>query len=157
MTGILKVIHGSISVQSYTMKQPPHFTGEQNVKILGSKKPFQDVYPAVKHPCVKVTSSDPACIVTPDSHNLHEISSVGGLAAFLDILSPPYGIDQRNGEERDCHYYEEINVPLKNDMLPSDSVLLIKVPTPLEFWCDQAEYKGPPVTIREFVNGQNNS
>ncbi|MCL4127942.1 UNVERIFIED_CONTAM: hypothetical protein GTU68_007758 [Idotea baltica] len=151
MNGILKVIHGSISVQSYTMKcNSPN-------KIIGNEKPFSGIYPAIKHPCNKVSSTDPPCPLSPESHNLHEIASVGGLAAFLDILSPPYGLDRRNGMERDCHYYEEIEVKL-GENVENNCVYLESIPTPLEFWCDQTEYTGPPlVDVGLVTNGQSTS
>lgn len=112
------------------------------------------IYPAVKHPCIKVSSSDPACVLSPNSHNLHEISSIGGLAAFLDILSPPYGFDSLIGEERDCHYFQEISANLTENVHP-DNVYLKSIPTPAEFWCDQVEYKGPPIDdVSSITNGQ---
>lgn len=81
------------------------------------------------------------------------IWQVDGPAAFLDILSPPYGEDIRTGHDRDCHYYQELSPSLAPSLAPSltssaspNSTWLLSVPTPAEFWCDQVDYQGPTVT-----------
>ena len=51
-------------------------------------------------------SADNPIYLHPREENLHEIATVEGPAAFLDILSPPYGPDHRTGTERECHYYQ---------------------------------------------------
>ena len=70
-------------------------------------------------------------IFTPVTANIHQIESVGGPAAFLDILAPPYNIDPPPGaadtqvrsierdksegsitallKERDCHYFRVLS------------------------------------------------
>ncbi|KAK7079240.1 hypothetical protein SK128_006067 [Halocaridina rubra] len=143
MFGILKVIHGVVSVQSYS-----HFTSESldsKLQSLLNAKTLNGVFPATKHPKVKISTSDPACRLSPDTQNMHEIFSEDGPAAFLDILSPPYGTDKRLGIERDCHYYQELE-PFRVSSAPSnDMTLLISIPSPSDFWCDQADYEGPVI------------
>ena len=34
-----------------------------------------------------------SCVLEPHKSNIHRVESVGGPAAFLDILAPPYNID----------------------------------------------------------------
>ena len=42
---------------------------------------------------VHVTPESGCCLLSPAESNIHKIESVGGPAAFLDILAPPYNID----------------------------------------------------------------
>lgn len=128
MHGLLKVVHGCIKVQSYTPLEQPNPPG---------------LRPAVKHPPVIRNADQPPLSLCPNEENIHEIMSLDGPAAFLDILSPPYGLDTREGSDRDCHYYEQLG--LVND-LDTSKVWLTRIPSPSEFWCDQAQYQGPPLT-----------
>ncbi|XP_076062212.1 2-aminoethanethiol dioxygenase isoform X2 [Oratosquilla oratoria] len=127
MYGLLKVIHGSVSIQSYTMEP--------------SRGNYEGIFSSIKHPLQTITAQDPACCLTPDMHNLHEIASVDGPAAFLDILSPPYGNDNRLGIERECHYFKEKD----GSQTCHNRVQLVSILSPPDFWCDKADYKGPPL------------
>ncbi|XP_066957573.1 2-aminoethanethiol dioxygenase [Macrobrachium rosenbergii] len=141
MFGMLKVIHGSVSVQSYSHTNTESL--EEKLQEILNTRPSAGVCPATKHQKVLVTASDKACRLTPNSQNIHEIHSIDGPAAFLDILSPPYGTDKRLGVERDCHYYQEVesfNVPY---LSIGSLTFLVSIPSPTDFWCDQAEYTGP--------------
>jgi hypothetical protein len=53
-----------------------------------------------------INSSDENCLlkISPFSANLHAITAISD-CCFLDILGPPYKVG-----ERDCHYYEEIEL-----------------------------------------------
>ncbi|CAL4234479.1 unnamed protein product [Meganyctiphanes norvegica] len=129
MYGLLKVVHGKVAIQSYSI------TGSKaDPKHLESAS----IMPAKKHTVEYITAEDNVCLLTPENQNLHSISAVDGPAAFLDILAPPYG------SERDCHYFQEVE---SSDIIPelegSNIVFLAKIPSPSDFWCDQADYKGP--------------
>lgn len=128
----MQVVHGSISVQNYT---------------LLDDSPPNNVYEAIKHPRNEIHAHDPPISLFPDKENLHEILSINGPAAFLDILSPPYGDDIRTGLERDCHYYREMGQSTMEYLENSkdNKILLTRVNSPMNFWCDQAEYCGPPL------------
>ncbi|KAF2364557.1 Cysteine oxygenase/2-aminoethanethiol dioxygenase [Trinorchestia longiramus] len=132
MHGLLKVVHGGIAVQSYT--------------LLGESGPH-NLQCAAKHAPVKRTTDHPPLSLTPDRENLHEIVSLDGPAAFLDILSPPYGEDRRMGFERDCHYFREVDVSGHAFLSGLDvtKIWLAPIASPSDFWCDQAEYRGPPL------------
>ncbi|XP_050699959.1 2-aminoethanethiol dioxygenase-like [Eriocheir sinensis] len=173
MCGLLKVVHGAVSIQSYS------FLGDGNGQQQNNGIPHpsttttmpshhQGLLAATKHPTIITSANDPACRLSPGENNLHEIHSLNGTAAFLDILSPPYGMDDRLGYERDCHYYRELDIlppgfggGLEEGYEMGDgegssegpTVLLCRVETPSDFWCDQAEFKGPPV----LVDGNNGS
>jgi len=135
MYGILKVIAGAVKIQSYTTI--PN-AGAGRLVCEMSKNRTQR---AIKMPEVIVSENDGACFLTPTERNLHEIYSVGGLAAFLDILSPPY--DETG--ERSCHYFKE-----ENDGAPglvSNEARLVCIPSPPEYWNDVAVYEGPTISF----------
>lgn len=143
MYGLLKVVYGAVSVQSYSFIDTA-VEGKQS-GLMGSR-PLPGVFPANKHQQLKVCASDPACHLCPGEQNIHEIYSLDGPAAFLDILSPPYGTDERLGMERDCHYYQEIDSSWTAPQLSDGNrVLLVSIPTPSDFWCDQTDYQGPTI------------
>uniref|UniRef100_A0A0N7ZBY2 2-aminoethanethiol dioxygenase n=1 Tax=Scylla olivacea TaxID=85551 RepID=A0A0N7ZBY2_SCYOL len=164
MCGLLKVVHGMVSIQSYSFIPETNSearNGDPGVPTLPNLQELPghtltraptflhtQVLAATKHPIQNITASQPACQLSPGANNLHEIHSVDGPAAFLDILSPPYGTDERLGLERDCHYYKEVRGPStgsEEDVNGQPAVFLYRVETPSDFWCDQAEYCGPPV------------
>jgi cysteamine dioxygenase len=146
MHGILKVIAGTVKIQSYTAipnagAESPGSGGRMVCEM--SKNRTQR---AIKIPEVIVSENDGACFLTPSERNLHEIYSVDGPAAFLDILSPPYN----EMGERSCHYFKE-----ENDGAPglvSNEARLVHIPSPPEYWNDVAMYEGP--TIRYLSASQ---
>lgn len=169
MCGLLKVVHGMVSIQSYTFSPETNSeatngdTGAPTLQNPDTGMPtprppgflHTRVLAATKHPTQTVTASQPACQLSPGANNVHEIHSVDGPAAFLDILSPPYGTDERLGYERDCHYYKEVggsSTGLQDGVSGQPSVFLYRVETPSDFWCDQADYCGP-VIESEGENG----
>lgn len=127
-----QVVHGSIEVQSYTLQGTP---GPHNLQS------------AIKHSPVERSSHHPPISLTPEKENLHEIVAIDGPAAFLDILSPPYGEDSRLGLKRDCHYYREVDASRLDFLsgLDKNETWLAQIPSPTDFWCDEAEYQGPPL------------
>ncbi|XP_063232314.1 2-aminoethanethiol dioxygenase [Bacillus rossius redtenbacheri] len=128
MHGVLKVLLGTVAVQSYS---PRRERSTQTGEVV-----------AVKHAEVSADATSGACVLTPVDRNLHEIRSVGGPAAFLDILSPPYDPDGAEPGGRQCHYYEE--APRQGDEEGAESVRLRRVPSPPpDFWNDSAPYGGP--------------
>ena len=79
---------------------------------------------------------------------------MGGPAAFLDILAPPYNIRPpdwaEDQEERDCHYFRELtNTDISPDQHsvsePAHKWLLMCDP-PASFYCDTEQYMGPTIT-----------
>ncbi|XP_045112524.1 2-aminoethanethiol dioxygenase-like [Portunus trituberculatus] len=169
MCGLLKVVHGVVSIQSYTFISDsntsetgaPTFPNTPDLpsptQPLGLGFSHTRVMAATKHPTLTATASAAPCQLSPNANNVHEIHSIDGPAAFLDILSPPYGADERMGLERDCHYYKEVNVsPTSPQEVRSNghSVFLYRVETPSDFWCDQADYCGPVIECdRDKENG----
>lgn len=139
-----QVLHGIVSVQSYSfIGNPP---GDKQSDVFGGDS-ISGIFPVTKHQKLKVCASDPACCLCPGERNIHEIVCVDGPAAFLDILSPPYGTDERLGLDRDCHYYQEIESSWKPPELSATNTILLArlLSTPSDFWCDQTEYRGPRI------------
>lgn len=83
------------------------------------------------------------CVLGPHKSNIHRIESVGGTAAFLDILAPPYNIDPpayaEDRQERDCHYFRVLS---ESGGEPGQRWLLTSHP-PASFFCDTEAYMGP--------------
>ena len=80
----------------------------------------------------------------PSELNSPRIESVGGPAAFLDILAPPYNIRPpdwaEDKEERDCHYFRELR-----EAGTGDYNWLLMCDPPASFYCDTEPYRGPGI------------
>jgi len=142
MYGIVKVLHGKVCVQSYSRIAPEPSDQEAPASPHGRAGAF-----AVKKcPIGEFSEDSEPCCLTPDDANYHEIKAVGGVAAFLDILAPPY--DHR---VRECHFFKELH-PLDTDSqaesqpapLESD-VFLVEIPSPTDYWSNSKPYDGPEV------------
>ncbi len=137
MTGLVKVIYGRVSVRSFTHKSEATIPED----VINDLRPWQrrNVKAVEQHPIVEMTAEDEPCLLTPTQSNFHEISSVDGPAAFLDILAPPY--DHYAGQ-RECHYYKVYEGSGEGKDSPK---YLVEIPQPREFWCCQSEYLGPEI------------
>ncbi len=149
MHGIIRVIHGTISVESFSELQ------EQPIpeSITEQLRSWQHhlIKPVKRHNQVDIDTQSNACDLTPTEGNFHAISSVNGPAAFLDILAPPY--DHATGS-RECHYYKELlhrdfdtNCQESQELTPDS--YLIRIPQPSDFFGDSAPYCGPEVNLYE--------
>lgn len=89
------------------------------------------------------------CLLTPLRDNLHQIDTVEGPAAFLDILAPPYNPD----DGRDCHYYKALRTVAGGGGTGGKSgeeqqeAWLLEIPQPEDFWCGGEPYPGPAVSF----------
>ncbi|XP_046558424.1 2-aminoethanethiol dioxygenase-like [Haliotis rubra] len=151
MYGFCKVIHGSVHLKSYSL------VSDQNIPEDVEKKLHLWQKPLVRSVGLRqdqvITSNDDCCFLSPSDGNIHEIQSAGGVAAFLDILAPPYN----NSQSRDCHYYKELPMSgiLGNKNVESASIenskptirWFMQVPQPHEYWCDTLDYRGPPLIV----------
>nr|CAD7444711.1 unnamed protein product [Timema bartmani] len=141
MHGILKVISGRLKLQSYTLRNRSQSIGEKKSLLSRVLRPKSVV--AEKHPEVIVDETSGACVLTPVEKNLHEIHSIDGPAAFLDILSPPYDSDVPETAERSCHYFVEMPQSTDEEMLHNNMTRLYQVRSPSDFWSESAPYQGP--------------
>uniref|UniRef100_A0A8C6TL42 2-aminoethanethiol (cysteamine) dioxygenase a n=1 Tax=Neogobius melanostomus TaxID=47308 RepID=A0A8C6TL42_9GOBI len=130
MNGMLKVLYGKVSVRCF------------------DKLDSEDV-PSLCRSMLRCVSeyspSSTPCLLTPQRDNLHQIQALGGPAAFLDILAPPYDPDNN----RDCHYYRVLQPSATSSEAPErpEETWLLEIPQPEEFWCGGQVYSGPPVTV----------
>lgn len=133
MYGLLKVIAGSIKVTSYS---------------LVSNRPLEDhpstssaTITAEKDLDVVINSLSNCCVLDHHKGNLHEIESIDGPAAFLDILAPPYDTLIENNGLRKCSYFEVVK-----EISPKIFILQ-ETNEPSSFWNDIHPYTGPPVIV----------
>ncbi|XP_011632548.1 2-aminoethanethiol dioxygenase [Pogonomyrmex barbatus] len=135
MHGLLKVISGMVELSSYSLKTKGDHVIKANEEIT-----------AVRHRPVSLHSNSSVCIFTPMEKNLHEILCVEGPAAFLDILSPPYDVDEFGKGERPCTFFKIVKSNLcteSTDII--EEVQLSVVESPPDFYSSSLEYTGPPL------------
>ncbi|XP_059215995.1 2-aminoethanethiol (cysteamine) dioxygenase b [Centropristis striata] len=141
MHGMLKVLYGQVRISCFDRLErppggpqagppapllPPASVGALRRSLLRSSA----VYSEEAGPCV----------LAPDRDNLHQIDSVDGPSAFMDILAPPYDPD----DGRDCHYYKVLADPEGKD---SEEIWLMEISQPPDFWCGGEPYPGPEVCL----------
>lgn len=140
MHGFLKVLSGTVQVNSFTLKRSDTHIVNPNEEIA-----------AIRHRPQILDSSSSACILTPHKKNLHEIVCIDGPCAFLDILSPPYEVDAHGRGPRPCTYFSVVSATMKlNSSNSSDEIedvqLLSLESLPSDFCSTSISYTGPPLT-----------
>ncbi|XP_065361329.1 2-aminoethanethiol dioxygenase [Calliphora vicina] len=134
MHGLLKVLHGQLKIQSYTQdlqtNDPMNY--KQNIKEVN----------VVKEEVRYMNPNMECTLLTPRECNYHEITADGGVAAFFDILSPPYDADVPGIGRRRCTFYEVITKPDISGDSGGDAdkkrtvVTLQRIPAPITYYCD---------------------
>lgn len=147
MYGVIKCLVGNLKITSFTKKDTG---GSSNIPDRIRRAPqLMDKIRSGELFCVDQTvpalqlnPDSPSVVLEPRKANIHQIESVGGPAAFLDILAPPYNIaptpQSDDPQERDCHYFRELDIP------GSSRWLLLSNP-PASFHCDTEDYRGPEI------------
>ncbi|TDG52678.1 hypothetical protein AWZ03_000911 [Drosophila navojoa] len=121
MYGLLRCVWGKLHVQSYSQK----LAADEVVQY--EKNPTM-VKVIAEEPCL-VTAETSSALLTPRKRNYHQITQVGnGIAAFFDILSPPYDADMPKYGPRLCRFYRP-----KSD---GDELQLQCIPSPSSYYCD---------------------
>ncbi|XP_020294863.1 2-aminoethanethiol dioxygenase [Pseudomyrmex gracilis] len=132
MYGLLKVISGIVELNSYSLKtKRDHITKGSEIAAL-------------RHRPISLHCDSPACILTPAEKNLHEILCVEGPAAFLDILSPPYDVDDFGRGPRPCTFFKPVQSKVctdESDVI--EEVQLTVTESPSDFYSLNVEYIGP--------------
>ena len=141
MYGFLKVIHGKINIRTYSpleTSQYPVPTSVMDSLVARYGKTFP-VYPMKLDGNSVVSENDnDCCVLSPEGKNVHEITTVAGPAAFIDILTPPYNPDALF-DRRPCAYYRELCA----DQVDPNIRYLVKINPPHDYWCNEVEYTGP--------------
>lgn len=146
MNGILKGIFGKLLIKSYSAKPKAQNTSSKDDKK--SELIYDKLATEIEVVADEPNQVDPfsACaMLTPTERNFHEITAVGGVAAFFDILGPPYGADIPIYGRRKCHFYHRIQFDDEQKRL----VLQRMVPEPIDYYCDTAE---APEAVTESQN-----
>lgn len=148
MHGIIKCLHGQLKITSFTRQtdtsiKPP----DKWKKSPRMVQKFNDgeIFLTSTSPVISMNSESTAAVLEPDKFNIHQIESVNGPAAFLDILAPPYNVDPHPEEEddqelRDCHYFVDVGSAGQ-----SSRWLMLSEP-PQSFYCDTEPYQGPDIS-----------
>ena len=147
MHGIIKVLHGKMTIRSFSATgEPGDIPNDVTTELNVLQRRL--VLPVMLHGEHELNTDSETCSLTPTDGNFHEITSVDGPAAFLDILSPPY--NESRHARRECHYYRELILKKKEGSPPGtrngpQDSYLIQVPQPLHFWGESANYLGPDI------------
>lgn len=141
MHGVLKVILGTVKITSYSpvSNVPGEIEIPQDIRSRVKASQLDSLVPVEVHMSTNVTEKEEPCVLRPKEGNYHEICAVGGAAAFLDILAPPYDL-----VERDCHYYNALE---SKEPTSQCKIWLCQKPPPPDFWCDSAPYTGPKISL----------
>uniref|UniRef100_A0A8D2Q7J7 2-aminoethanethiol dioxygenase n=1 Tax=Varanus komodoensis TaxID=61221 RepID=A0A8D2Q7J7_VARKO len=163
MNGLLKVLFGTLRIACFdALPDPADGDGASGSGPAaaaaaprpgsGSGSPSPRRHRGLLRSHQLYTPASPPCLLSPHTDNLHQIDAVGGPAAFLDILAPPY--DPEHG--RDCHYYRLLDgqtlppLPAAAADHPPQSlpkeVWLLETPQAADFWCGSEPYLGPGVS-----------
>ncbi|XP_023336823.1 2-aminoethanethiol dioxygenase [Eurytemora carolleeae] len=141
MYGIIRCLQGKLKITSFTRKRT-------DVDVLNSlsssyKRKIErgELFLAEPLPTLELTPESKPCFLDPVAGNIHQVESVDGPAAFLDILSPPYNTDpdpaSADKQIRDCNYYRYLDGDVDGYRW-----LLLSDP-PSSFYCDTELYQGP--------------
>ncbi|XP_055373195.1 2-aminoethanethiol dioxygenase [Condylostylus longicornis] len=132
MHGILKVLSGKVIVQSYSK-----IAKNSDIDPLYDINTFQiDV---IKENPLIIDSDSKCAVLTPTEKNFHEITAIENVAAFFDILSPPYDANIPIYGPRPCSFYRKKSLENEND----HRCTLEKIPCPRSYYCDESQYKKP--------------
>jgi len=126
-----------VELNSYSLKTRSDHIAKANEEIT-----------AFRHRPISLHSNSAACILTPSEKNLHQVSCVEGPAAFLDILSPPYDVDEFGRGPRPCTFFKIVKSKLcteSTDVI--EEVQLSVVENPPDFYSSSLQYIGPSLKI----------
>lgn len=149
MNGMLKVLYGKVRIRCFDkLDGSPEPDPNPDTVLEGAVSDTAQkdaACRAVLRSSGEFTQQSAPCVLSPRMANLHQIDALEGPAAFLDILAPPYNTD----DGRDCHYYRVLHTASKkgDDKHSEETVWLLEVPQPEEFWCGGEPYPGPKVSV----------
>ncbi|XP_053675762.1 2-aminoethanethiol dioxygenase [Anopheles nili] len=149
MHGLLRVVSGAVQICSYSEvfrhDAAPESGGTHRRHVLVAAEPEKIISSSVGD----------CAVLTPTERNFHEITAIGGPAAFFDILSPPYN----SSEQPQYYFYRKVPVPrhlaemeplgfagpdkpsVQDDERPR--YVLETIPNPDHYYCDTVHYTTP--------------
>lgn len=143
MHGLIKVIAGQVKIVNYSINTEKTKEVDQKsfhdseAPVSTKLKGRSGIVTAELSGITVANTSSPCCTLEPEFKNLHEIQSVDGPAAFLDILAPPYDYPVPEFGARQCSYYAKLSQV-------SPSVFrLQEIRSPSWYWTDSYPYTGP--------------
>uniref|UniRef100_A0A8R7UDV1 cysteine dioxygenase n=1 Tax=Triticum urartu TaxID=4572 RepID=A0A8R7UDV1_TRIUA len=146
MTVFNKLLIGSMHAKSYDWADPDdpaNESGASSPDVRLAQLVVDDVFTA---PC------DTSVLFPTAGGNMHRFRAVAP-SAFLDILGPPYSIE----EDRDCTYYTDIpysehrmtsNEPIGDEQEGRRLAWLKEVEMPKDLKMCSVRYGGPPISGR---------
>ncbi|XP_033963692.1 2-aminoethanethiol (cysteamine) dioxygenase a [Pseudochaenichthys georgianus] len=158
MNGMLKVLYGKVSVRCLDKLENSLSVGSAPSQLEPPLALYQtsSLRRSVLRSVVELSETSGPCLLTPLRDNLHQIDTVEGPAAFLDILAPPYNPD----DGRDCHYYKVLQTVSQvgpegksneeqqgEEKEKQEETWLLEIPQPEDFWCGGEPYPGPAVSF----------
>jgi len=149
MYGVLKVLHGSLRMRSYTRVPAAPDIIRRNGGVVAGDGAWETrqtrlgtIFHTKKEPLQRIDASSKPCVLTPELANVHQISADDGPVAFMDILAPPY-----DNDEHEYHNFKELD-PERLRQLTGGQVAsegwLVRVKN-TNFSSDEAPYRGPPL------------
>ncbi|XP_974899.2 2-aminoethanethiol dioxygenase [Tribolium castaneum] len=134
MHGLIKVVGGKLKVTSYSLNT------EKTRQVDGKAPPGSKFLTAEKCAENLLETHSECCVLEPEVRNLHEIESVGGPAAFIDILAPPYETVIPGNGARKCSYFRVLR-----EVAPS-VFRMQEITSPSWYWTDSFPYTGPDLS-----------
>lgn len=150
MHGLLRVVSGAVQICSFSELARRETAEEWAEGGAGQRH----VLVAAEPEKIISSSLGDCAMLTPTERNFHEITAIGGPAAFFDILSPPYNI----ASQPQYYFYRKVPVPrhlaemeppgstdkpsaLQDDERPR--YVLETIPNPDHYYCDTEHYNVP--------------
>ncbi|XP_050075350.1 2-aminoethanethiol dioxygenase [Anopheles maculipalpis] len=159
MHGLLRVVSGAVQICSYS-----EVARRDTVEPKDGKLRRHVLVVAEPEKIISSSAGDCA-VLTPTERNFHEITAIGGPAAFFDILSPPYNLSSqpqyffyrkvpvpRHLAEMEPHGFGGPNIrPAQEDERPR--YVLETIPNPEHYYCDTVQYSTPEFMYRPEMGG----
>lgn len=148
----VQVLYGKLSLRCFDRLEDNLTAGDVLPHFEPPLAPFQtpSLRRAMLRSVAEYSEDSGPCLLTPLRENLHQIDTVEGPAAFLDILAPPYNPD----DGRDCHYYKALQTVAEGgldgeseEVKQGEETWLLEIPQPEDFWCGGEPYPGPAVSF----------
>lgn len=131
MKGLLKVVSGSLKIQSYS-KLP------NNTEISANSE--ESTLVSQEEP-IYLDKFSKTSMLDESIYNYHEITaSDDEPAAFFDVLSPPYSSTEDPESPRHCHFFKKSMVDNSSELTV---IKLEKIDCPDHYYCDTVYYEKP--------------